>query len=300
MNDQKLAEWMVKEKRKAVFGCAATATFKNGHAGLWFDRFGTVAAKGGGGREIPGAQSLVWVKDTVQKYMGARAALGDALDACHTRLEALVLRLGGLSLKASLSHEWTRFVTGMGRPHPVGNGLAWHPTLAVPYLPGSGVKGLTLSWARDWQEADQETVARIFGPNKEEMTKQPAGGSQAHIGSVIFLDALPIKPPEISAEIITPHGNNSGPPQDAGRPNPIGFLAAKSMTLRFYFLPATTHQNVQLQPGADRVQPSDQAARDVDAARRWTAEALQVTGAGAKTKLGYGRFTETSDDAPSD
>lgn len=34
------------------------------------------------------------------------------------------------------------FVTGMGNPHPLENGFTWHPTLGMPYLPGSAVKGL--------------------------------------------------------------------------------------------------------------------------------------------------------------
>ena len=30
-------------------------------------------------------------------------------------------------------------VTGMGNPHPLESGFTWHPTLGMPYLPGSAV-----------------------------------------------------------------------------------------------------------------------------------------------------------------
>ena len=84
-------------------------------------------------------------------------------------------------------------MTGLGRSHPVENGFAWHPTLGMPYLPGSSVKGMVRAWA------EQETDPR---PASEELDRLL--GKQNSAGSVCFLDALPIKPVKLEADVMTP------------------------------------------------------------------------------------------------
>ena len=67
------------------------------------------------------------------------------------------------------------------------NGFAWHPTLGTPYLPGSSVKGLTKSWAQGEQQCPED-VARIFG-------------LAGQIGTVVFLDAVPVQPVRVEPDV---------------------------------------------------------------------------------------------------
>jgi CRISPR-associated protein Cmr6 len=89
-----------------------------------------------------------------------------------------------------------RFVIGMGLPHALENGLMWHPTLGVPFIPGSSLKGMVRSWAR-LEQSDEETQRRIFGNEAED--------SKVQVGSVIFMDMLPLKPVKLEQDIMTPH-----------------------------------------------------------------------------------------------
>lgn len=295
MTKEQLAKWIHGNHKGGVFGCSSAARFEAGHAGLWFERFGTVAAKERktkqGVEYKLGAQNLAWVQDTAAKYSNSARNCGVSLRSYHQRISRLVQIMGGKSFDAGLSHEWTRFVTGMGLASPIDNGFTWHRTLGVPYISGSSVKGMALAWARDWQETcDRESIARIFGPEKS--TQQDEQDSEGlSMGSVIFLDALPVEPPELAAEIMTPHGKGSGAPEDAGKPNPIGFLAVKSGVFRFQVLPSTSYEGFARAALSTGLDTTEQAQNDVANAIAWMEDALKTIGAGAKTKAGYGRFT---------
>lgn len=176
------------------------------------------------------------------------------------------------------------FITGLGRNHPVENGFAWHHTLGVPYLPGSSVKGMVRSWAASWlleseNEVEKDDLDRIFGPRP---TKQTAMELRGHsVGSVIFLDAIPIKPVQLKADIMTPHfgpyyqGNEH--PADWHRPIPVPFLVVDSgQEFVFGLIPRRL------------VQAEDD--EDCSKAKKWLIDALENIGAGAKTAVEYGRF----------
>jgi len=156
----------------------------------------------------------------------------------------LVARLSG---KYFVFKSTSRFVTGLGRSHPIENGFAWHPTLGTPYLPGSSIKGMVRAWARKEMEG------------------------------VCFLDALPLAPVQLEADIMTPHYANwtaEKPPGDWCSPNPIPFLTAAPGTAFFFsFLPR-----------------AGKSASDLDSLGEWLGDALLEAGAGAKTSIGYGRF----------
>ena len=76
--------------------------------------------------------------------------------------------------------------------HPVENGFAWHPTLGMPYLPGSSIKGLVRAWAREHAEDS---------PAPDTMTRLLGGPGRA--GSVCFLDAVPTAPAQLEADVIS-------------------------------------------------------------------------------------------------
>lgn len=246
------------------------------NAGLWYDKFfchwvikdakwlveeaGDNGAKNG---------KTKWIEAAAESPVGDRALLKDAIH----RIAMLSLALGG-EIRC-FATDW-RFVTGLGREHPVENGFAWHHTLGVPYLPGSSVKGIVRAWAGTWIEEAKENVKRIFGPEGEREEKR--------VGSVIFFDALPIAPVKLEADVMTPHyleyyqqDNPEKPPGDWYDPVPIPFLTvALGQTFLFALAPR---------------RPSDEQSRDdCRQAVEWLAEALAAIGAGAKTAVGYGRF----------
>ncbi len=162
-------------------------------------------------------------------------------------------------------------MTGLGRGHPIENGFAWHPTLGTAFLPGSSIKGLVRAWAKHDAEpgCDRETLNRVFGGAED-------------TGSVCFLDAVPIAPVQLEADVMTPHyagWSESAPPGDWMSPTPIPFLTAAAKTS---FLFAIVPRRASASPDIERVAD-------------WLKSALEWNGAGAKTAVGYGRFSR--DDA---
>jgi len=177
-----------------------------------------------------------------------------------------------------------RFVTGTGLPHPVENGFLWHHTLGVPYLPGSGVKGIVLSWDRDWAndggDNHKDLRAKVLGRGPKRRGNAAADPGSA--GRIAFLDALPPEPVMLDLDGVTPHdhpyytGGGKEPPADWHSPNPIPFLAvAKGVKFRFALLPR-----------------SDAKPDDLKAAVNWLQCALERLGAGAKTAVDHGRFED--------
>jgi len=234
---------------------------RDGNAGLWYDKFCNMWNKEFNSLGDDGKKK--WI-ETVGET-GTKGKTGDEalLKETYERVSSLISKMNG---KAVIFRTTAPFVTGLGRSHPVENGFAWHHTLGVPYLPGSSVKGMVRAWARLWKKVNDDEINRIFGPK-----------SAGSVGSVVFLDALPIRPVELKAEIMTPHYGpyyqGEEPPADWHSPVPIPFLAVAEGQ-EFLF----------------GVVPRKNASEDCEKAIGWMKEALEVIGAGAKTAVGYGRF----------
>lgn len=145
------------------------------------------------------------------------------------------------------------FTTGLGNEHPLENGFAFLNPYGLPYLPGSGVKGVlrqaarelasgewgdTLGWCMDKHyvlETDEgktriplSIIDVLFGLESGEGEKQ-------HVrGALSFWDVIPqIAGDRLMVEVMTPHQSHyyqqkaqagSANPHDSGQPNPIGFL----------------------------------------------------------------------------
>ena len=232
----------------------------HGHAGLWFDKFcdrwrvkdRMWSMKSGKGPKLEWIDSLTT----------GRVGTAFQIDECASRLVRLIDRRGG---RFAVCSTESRFVTGLGRSHPVENGFAWHPTLGTPYLPGSSVKGLVRAWAR--LDADPsptcETVERLLG-------------DLGTAGGISFLDAVPIEPVQLEADVMTPHyagWTTKEPPGDWCSPVPIPFLVAAAGT-----------------PFLFGVIPRRTDTADLSAVMSWLCSALVWNGGGAKTAVGYGRF----------
>ncbi|HHW39899.1 MAG TPA: type III-B CRISPR module RAMP protein Cmr6 [Syntrophomonadaceae bacterium] len=237
------------------------------NTGLWYDKF-FMFWRNDWTVEEDGKKR--WIQEVCKVPVGDRVLLEEAV----SRLTSLVRALDGEC--RCFGTDW-RFVTGLGRPHPVENGFAWHHTLGVPFLPGSSVKGIVRTWAERFGDSqDSDKIVRIFGPEGE--------GIDKHVGSVIFFDALPIEPVKLEADVMTPHYSvyyqqerPENPPGDWYDPVPIPFLTVAPRQVFLFAL-------------APRRPEDEQSRADCHLVMEWLTKALEYIGAGAKTAVGYGRF----------
>jgi len=187
-----------------------------------------------------------------------------------------------------------RLVIGLGSSHPQEVSMTLHHIYGIPYIPGSAIKGVTKHWVT------LNLAEKLKGDNLsfEEATKRISKfiedgteldieindtkfkdlidifGTQKQEGQVIFMDSYPISEINLKIDIMNPHypkyysGNE--PPADWQSPNPIKFLTVEKTPFRFYIL----SKNPRL----------------LTLAENWLKDALNNTGIGAKTSLGYGIF----------
>ena len=180
------------------------------------------------------------------------------------------------------------FVTGTGIEHPLENGMAFLNPYGLPYLPGSGVKGVLRRAAEElagvapnvqWNIQSGWTcdaVSTLFGKSP------PPGSDDAERGALTFWDVIP-RCDGMYVEIMNPHyrtyyeGNST--PHDAGNPVPIFFLT----------LPAGICFSFRVQCDRRRLQGS--------LATQWSTllqeafkHAFAWIGFGAKTAVGYGHM----------
>lgn len=237
-----------------------------GHAGLWYDKLcdrwddrrWTLAS------EDKSSPKHAWIATVADGHAIGEARLVD--EAAKRVARVATAHRGQFCVLITES----RFVTGLGRSHPIENGFAWHPSLGVPYLPGSSVKGLVRAWAESLDDAVPAELAALFGP-------APDADLPRATGDLIFLDAVPTAPVALEIDVMTPHHANwtlSDPPADWRSPVPVPFLVVAART-RFVFAVLSRRRD------------PDAAARAV----RWLCDAARDVGAGAKTAIGYGRFS---------
>lgn len=253
---------------------AAPATM---HMGLWFERF--FSAYQTDFSEVDKEARKQWLKEfTYGKKLGNSQQL-------QTKAKNRQLLAASQNGQTRIYHCEGNFVTGLGNPHPLENGFLWHPTLGLPYLPGSAVKGLVralVETAYHGEDKDQ-ILKRWFGT----ATKKPEEIPEQS-GQFIFLDALPVKPCDVLPEVMTPHmgkwyeKGGSSPmakdtqPGDWHSPVPVHYLVARDLNLQFAILP--------------RASMAHEPAMQDELANVWEAleKALEWLGAGAKTAIGFG------------
>ncbi len=253
---------------------------QGGHSGLWYTRFFDGFAQTGTteqhrGWEVPKEVKEGWISRT-----GDKCGNKNALERACVRQLNLVEALTGRSRVFTTC--W-HFVTGLGLPHPVENGFAWHPTLGVPFLCGAAVKGLLKAWIEDTDELSNET---------KESRLEEWFGSQDSAGQLIFLDAIPCDLPLLAPDIMTPHqdkwyldgGSITSPdgepekvPADWHDPVPVPFLVVRDGGFLFSIAPRTR-----------------EAVPQIEAALEALECALDELGAGAKTAVGYGQMKKDS------
>tara|TARA_Y100000031_G_scaffold156846_1_gene213531 strand:- start:1380 stop:2402 length:1023 start_codon:yes stop_codon:yes gene_type:complete len=173
-----------------------------------------------------------------------------------------------------------RMVVGMGIESDFENGLLLHWIHGFPYINGEAIKGAARTWAREQDKHTEESqiFKRIFGTLKKEETET----EKISRGEIIFFDALPESDKALfDIDIVTCHYNEyyaggSEQPGDWMQPNPVHFLTV-SAGIKFLFSVA----------GHD--------PEPVRTSAQWLKEALIRRGVGAKKRVGYGHFMDTSD-----
>ncbi|SFF47526.1 RAMP superfamily protein [Fontimonas thermophila] len=205
------------------------------------------------------------------KVENKTSALTDARCLCKAdrdRLSALAARQAALvqfcqpeSLLCLHATATAPFTTGLGNEHPLENGFSFLWPYGLPYLPGSGVKGVLRRaaqelaqglWenARGWGGFDQPAYEIEIGSGKNKSRirlsvldvlfgREPlSGDSNAVRGVLSFWDVIPdIKGDSLMVEIMTPHQSHYYQwkkdhrdslipvnPHDSGQPTPIAFL----------------------------------------------------------------------------
>jgi len=225
--------------------------------------------------------------------LGRCCSLGDAaplLDALRERQLAHAAALPASQRFVVDAVASSPFATGLGNEHPAENGFAFLTPYGLPYLAGSGVKGVVRRALQDLvaegaRGIDPSYIDAMFGP--EDPTADGSGPTlrdeQRRRGALTFWDVYP-KPEDgrLCIEVMTPHqtlyyqGDES--PHDAGQPTPIVFLALPARSkLRFVVTFEPT-----LAP-ANRASTDWQAVLDAAFSR-----AFDWLGFGAKTAIGYG------------
>lgn len=173
--------------------------------------------------------------------------------------------------------------------------ICLHPHFGYPYLPGSAVKGLArhAAWCK-WNEAKGQLkkdlakrIATVFGyPTGDkslddalEADEDASAEKKDHAGCVAFLGAFPEDKANIEVDVLTCHHAkyySGSKPQatDDESPNVQAFpVVASGTTFCFPLVPLR-----------------DCGEAEMQAAKTWLLEAIEVNGAGAKTAAGYGWF----------
>ena len=222
------------------------------------------------------------------------------------RQEALAEALGGDDLLTMPAVSTAPFTTGLGNEHPTENGFSFLWPYGIPYLPGSGVKGVLRQAARElargewgdnrgWNEAQVAVIKVEDKPKSLTMMDALFGleskeGEKEHFRGVLnFWDVIPEIKGNLAVDVMTPHQKHyyqeGQAPHDSGQPVPITFLTVPPGS-RFTF--HVTCDTDRLRKLAPRLLEGDGRAywkRLLDAAFQ---HAFDWLGFGAKTAAGYG------------
>jgi CRISPR-associated protein Cmr6 len=206
--------------------------------------------------------------------------------ALRNRQQSLILHFGTNGYRIS-TRSTAPFATGLGNEHPIENGFAFLTPYGLPYLAGSGAKGIlrrSMQELRDDREEGftDEAIAALFGPEKIDKPED------AQRGALDFWDVFPNPVGgKLVVEIMTPHygkyyqGDET--PHDSGAPVPVSFLA----------VPAKSQFDFHVVCQADRLPVSlrNQWRSLLDRAFQ---HAFEWVGFGAKTSVGYGAMAATT------
>jgi CRISPR-associated protein Cmr6 len=214
------------------------------------------------------------------------------LAALGQRQKALAAVCDANALLTMDAQSVAPFSTGLGNEHPLENGFAFLNPYGLPYLPGSGVKGVLRRAAEElasgeWGDAKGWTTPAIhalFGsePEAEKLAR----------GALSFWDVIPqIRGDHLAVDIMTPHQSHyyqnnatagSNTPHESGSPTPISFLTVPPQSAFVFHVQCDTAFLKHLSP---ELAKDDHWKTLLEAA---FLHAFDWLGFGAKTAVGYG------------
>ena len=179
------------------------------------------------------------------------------------------------------------FMTGTGMEHPLENGFAFLNPYGLPYLPGSGIKGVlrrTAEYLRDKEFSDSDfgwdqlAIDTLFG-------LEPKNDKDASRGALVFWDVY-IQPKDykLGMDILTPHFTDyyagNGTPHESGQPVPVPFLV----------VPPSASFTFHIQCNREFI--LDEKLKDNwrDLVKALLEHSFDWLGFGAKTASGYGQL----------
>jgi len=219
------------------------------------------------------------------------------------------------------------FTTGLGNEHPLENGFAFLNPYGLPYLPGSGIKGVLRQAARelasgDWGDAHgwSEDKCYTLTVGKERISfsmlnalfgLESKDGDKTHVrGALVFWDVIPqIKGDHLAVEIMTPHqghyyqqkrdrkAGDSTTPHESGQPNPISFLTVPPGSGFVFHVQCNLAHLARIGRAMPDMAATGRPMPTIDLDWKTLLEAafnhaFKWLGFGAKTAVGYGAMGE--------
>jgi CRISPR-associated protein Cmr6 len=210
----------------------------------------------------------------------------NVLKGIRSRQQTLIGQNGANAYRISTTST-SPFATGLGNEHPIENGFAFLTPYGLPYLAGSGVKGILRRSMQELMDDGKEgftdpVIDALFGP---EEVKQP---EDAKRGALDFWDVFPSPAGgKLVVEIMTPHYGKyyqgDEPPHDSGAPVPVSFLA----------VPAKSQFDFHVVCHSSRL-PEALANQWRSLLDRAFQHAFEWVGFGAKTSVGYGAMAQAA------
>ena len=244
--------------------------------GLLYDRFAPWES-------IRGSETLDKRKFLAEICREAERVDKDLLNSFVSRWQSIAKSINAEIFE--LETDW-RFLTGIGLNNRLEVGFLFNK-YGFPLIPGSGCKGIARSFALA-QVAEKHPEKNINEWDKEFSTGEGGAiraifGTQVAAGHAIFLDAIPLQPPRLEVDVMTPHFveyySGDSWPLDSLDPKPIPFLTV------------APKQKICFAVGW-RGEPSNPDFKYFSNAADWLKRGLTELGAGAKTNAGYGYFSE--------
>jgi len=239
----------------------------------------------------------------------------DRLDAVYKRQDCLakaIITATPTNILRLEAKSTAPFTTGLGNEHPLKNGFAFLNPYGLPYLPGSGVKGVLRQAARElasgeWGDSHgwsaEKNIEITLGKNVIRISLldvlfglESQDGDKQHLrGALTFWDVIPqIVGNSLTVEIMTPHqshyyqqksdrkSGDSVSPHDSGSPNPLSFLTVPPGSNFSFFVTCDT---TLLARHASHLIEGEHWKTLLQAAFE---HAFEWLGFGAKTAVGYG------------
>ncbi|HGG59844.1 MAG TPA: type III-B CRISPR module RAMP protein Cmr6 [Gammaproteobacteria bacterium] len=229
------------------------------------------------------------------------------LKSLHSRQSALLTSLPEQDSMYLPARATAPFTTGLGNEHPTENGFAFLWPYGLPYLPGSGVKGVVRQAARElaggdwgdthgWSNENRQTVKAgkttlplsdldlLFGLESAD------GGKDHFRGLLTFWDVIPEITGDLAVDVMTPHQKHyyqeGKPPHDSGQPVPITFLTVPAGSTFPFHVTCDTQRMQRIAPHLlEQEEDTPRWQRLLTAAFE---HAFDWLGFGAKTAVGYG------------